>query len=62
MKKLVVLLLFVALVLPLNAQKQEQYSRAKIYLDAQDHSIRSLAALGIAVDHGEYKKNTFFHL
>ena len=41
-------------------QKQERYSRAKIYLDHQHHTIRDLSALGVAVDHGEYKKGTFF--
>ena len=42
------------------AQKQEHYSRAKIYLDAAGHTISDLSATGIAVDHGEHKKNTFF--
>ena len=41
------------------AQKKEQYSRAKIYLD-NTHTISQLAGLGLAVDHGEHKKNTFF--
>jgi hypothetical protein len=42
------------------AGAQDHYSRAKIYLDAGNHSLRDLAALGLATDHGEYKKNTFF--
>ena len=42
------------------AQKPQHYSRAKIYLDADDHNMKKLSSLGIAVDHGEYKKNTFF--
>ena len=46
--------------LPVFAQKQEHYSRAKIYFDATGHNMQTLSALGIAVDHGEYKKNTFF--
>ena len=41
------------------AQKQEKYARAKVFLDTK-HSIRDLSALGVATDHGEYKKNTFF--
>ena len=42
------------------AQSAQQYSRAKIYLDAQEHTILKLSALGIAVDHGESKKGVFF--
>ena len=42
------------------AQQQQHYSRAKIALDGSGHTMQELAALGIAVDHGEYKKNTFF--
>lgn len=41
------------------AQKNEDFSRVKINLDAQ-HTINGLSALGIAVDHGEHKENTFF--
>lgn len=40
-------------------QKQEHYSRARIYLD-DTHTINDLAANGIAVDHGEHKRNTYF--
>lgn len=57
------LLLFAFLFLINNAsfaQKQEHYSRAKIYLDASGDTINDLSATGIAVDHGEHKKNTFF--
>lgn len=57
------LLLFAFLFLINNAsfaQKQEHYSRAKIYLDASGHTINDLSATGIAVDHGEHKRNTFF--
>ena len=43
-----------------NGQAQEHYSRAKIYLGDKNHTMKNLAALGLAVDHGEYKKNTFF--
>ncbi len=41
------------------AQKQEMYSRAKVYLDNQHHTIRNLSALGVAVDHGDQKKGVF---
>ncbi|MCF8451449.1 MAG: hypothetical protein K9G49_16375, partial [Taibaiella sp.] len=42
-----------------TAQKREQFSRAKIHLDP-NHTIYGLSSLGLAVDHGEHKKNTFF--
>ncbi|MFI5195797.1 MAG: M14 family zinc carboxypeptidase [Chitinophagales bacterium] len=60
MRPLILLLLLVLTFNIAYAQKQQHYSRAKIYLDASGHSIRDLSALGIAVDHGQYKKNTFF--
>ncbi|MES2702651.1 MAG: M14 family zinc carboxypeptidase [Bacteroidota bacterium] len=44
----------------LSAQKKETYSRAKIYLDPTGHTINDLSALGLAVDHGDHKKNTYF--
>ncbi len=47
------------LVLSATAQKKELFSRAKINLDNQ-HTIAGISALGLAVDHGEHKKNTFF--
>lgn len=59
---LIVLLLLANGVLAQKSKQgnQELYSRAKVYLNSTDHSIRELAKLGVAVDHGEYKKNTFF--
>ncbi len=57
------IILFLAFTLAINishAQTPQHYSRAKIYLDANRHTIRDLSALGLAVDHGEYKQNTFF--
>ena len=59
MKKLCISLLFITLSIALFAQK-EKYSRAKIYLDAQDKTLQGLANLGLAVDHGQHKKNTYF--
>ena len=54
MKKLLTsLVLFLGLTL--NAQ---DYSRVKIYTD--DDGLRQLSALGLAVDHGTHKQNTFF--
>ena len=41
------------------AQKTEKYSRAKINLD-RAHTLMGVSALGLAVDHGEHKKNAFF--
>ena len=37
---------------------QTQYSRVKIY--TSDVGLIQLSALGVAVDHGTHKKNTFF--
>ncbi len=59
MRPLLLLLAFTILCFSARAQKQEQYSRAKIYFD-DAHTFTNLAAIGIATDHGEYKKNTFF--
>ena len=54
MKKLLTsLVLFLGLTL--NAQ---DYSRVKIYTD--NEGLRQLADLGLAVDHGTHKQNTFF--
>lgn len=37
---------------------QNKYSKVKIFTDS--HGLEQLAALGVAVDHGVSKKNTFF--
>jgi carboxypeptidase T len=60
MKPIILLLAFFFSFYIAAAQKPEHYSRAKINLDANGHTLRDLSALGIAVDHGQYKKNTFF--
>ena len=60
MKLLHIILAMLLLATNVSAQKQERYSRAKIYLDTKQHTIQDLAKLGVAVDHGEHKKNTFF--
>ncbi len=60
MKPIGLILVFILLVNSSFAQKPELYSRAKVYLDNSGHSIKDLAALGVAVDHGDYKKGTFF--
>ena len=59
MKHFICLLLAVLIVNCGYAQKQPQYSRARINLDAT-HTLSMLSGLGLAVDHGEYKKNTWF--
>jgi len=59
MKSLSILISFMVIVLVAGAQ-QSQYSRARIYLDAKGHTLRDLSGLGLAVDHGEYKKGTWF--
>ncbi len=40
--------------------QQVKHSRAKIYLDSKEKTLQNLARLGLAVDHGERKKNTYF--
>ena len=60
MRYLSILLVCLFLSATVSAQQQERYSRAKIHLDAKKHTISDLARLGIAVDHGQHKKNTFF--
>ena len=58
MKKIFSILL---LIFSLNALAQQaKYSRAKIYLDNKDKTLKNLAHLGLAVDHGENKKNEYF--
>lgn len=42
-----------------SAQTSEKYSRARVSLD-KEHTLTGLAKLGVATDHGEHKKNTFF--
>ncbi len=58
MKKLfsLVLLLFSFV----SYSQQEKHSRAKIYLDSNEKTLKHLSQLGLAVDHGENKKNTYF--
>jgi carboxypeptidase T len=55
-----ILILFVCFSSSYGQQKQELYSRAKIYLDAKNHTMMDLSALGVAVDHGDYRKNNYF--
>jgi len=43
-----------------TSQTTSEYSRAKIYLDDAQHSIQQLAQLGLAIDHGNHKQNTYF--
>jgi carboxypeptidase T len=42
------------------AQQKEKYSRAKITLDAKEHTMMQLSELGMAVDHGDYRKGKYF--
>ena len=60
MRPLLLLLAFSLLFDTSRAQSEDHYSRAKIYLDANEHTMQALSAIGLAADHGEYKKNTFF--
>ena len=38
--------------------QQQKYSRVKIFTDGK--GLKELAASGVCIDHGDYKKNTFF--
>jgi hypothetical protein len=55
MKKIVILLVLAAFNTLLYAQ---QYSKVKIYTN--EHSLKEIAQLGIAVDHGIVKKGLYF--
>lgn len=57
--RFIALLAAVLLAFSSYGQKKELYSRAKIYLD-ESHTISQLAGLGLAVDHGEHKRGTWF--
>jgi carboxypeptidase T len=59
MKSVLLTFVFFLIVSLVHAQNAAHYSRAKIFLDAS-HSMQDLSATGLAVDHGEYKQNTFF--
>jgi len=59
MKKLFSLLLLFVFSFVTYAQ-QTKYSRAKIYLDGKEKTLKNLSQLGLAVDHGENKKNVYF--
>ncbi|MFM2226621.1 MAG: hypothetical protein RJA07_2823 [Bacteroidota bacterium] len=58
MKKII----FVVLILSsqLLLAQTEKYSRAKVFLNEPGKTIKDLQTLGIAVDHGEYKKGISF--
>ena len=43
-----------------NYAQETKYSRAKIHLDNKEKTLKNLARLGLAVDHGESKRNTYF--
>ena len=60
MRHIITLVLCLFFTVAAPAQQHEKYARARIHLDGKAHTITDLAALGLAVDHGEYKKNTFF--
>lgn len=59
MKKLLFFLLVIIFPFITYAQ-QPKYSRAKIYLDTKEKTLKDLSKLGLAVDHGESKKNIYF--
>lgn len=57
LQKIILLVFAFLMFYTLHAQSQI-YSRVKIYTDAQ--SLEELIRLGVGVDHGTVKKNTFF--
>lgn len=59
MKKLLSFLFVIIFSVAAYAQ-QAKYSKAKILLDANEKTLLNLSRLGLAVDHGESKKNTYF--
>lgn len=59
MRTLYLTLLLLCLSTVLFAQKQK-FSRAKIHLDGKEKTIRQLSQLGLSVEHGQHKQNTFF--
>lgn len=59
MKKILPILLFTIFSLISYAQ-EAKYARAKINLDSKELTIKKLSKLGLAVDHGDYKKNVHF--
>ncbi len=59
MKKTILFLLSFLFSVLVYGQK-EKYSRAKIYLDDKEKTLANLSKLGLAVDHGQNKKNVFF--
>ena len=52
------ILLFAILIISLSLQAQETYSRVKVFGTHQE--LQQLGDLGLPVDHGEYKENTWF--
>ncbi len=58
MKKLI--FLFLLLSSFADYAQQAKHSRAKIFLNDNEKTLKNLAQLGLAVDHGENKKNVYF--
>lgn len=59
MKKFFSFILLIIFSVATYAQ-QVKYSRAKIFLDAKEKTLQNLSKLGLAVDHGQGKKNIYF--
>jgi len=59
MRSIVLLFLCILTTVIAVAQQVTQYSRARIYLDEQ-HTIKQLAATGVAVDHGEHRQGSSY--
>ncbi len=58
MNRIIIIAGMIGICLSFSLMAQEQYSRVKIYTDRA--GLQQLAGLGVAVDHGQYKKDTWF--
>ncbi|HIP37404.1 MAG TPA: T9SS type A sorting domain-containing protein [Crocinitomix sp.] len=56
MKKII--LVFISIIFINSLMAQQKYSKVKIF--ANDNELAQIAQLGIAIDHGERKQNTWF--
>ena len=59
MKNLLLILILTAFCISTFAQT-EKYSKVKFKLNGTDKTVQKLAETGIAIDHGDYKKNQYF--
>ena len=58
MKKLIILFAVMLSISEVSFSQSQKYSRVKIFSDGK--GLKELSSAGVCVDHGDYKKNTFF--